>query len=401
MSRGACRRVRLALVLAVGLLQAGCWGIPPIERAGLVSLLAVDAAPAGGYQVTLAISSPPGMAIPGIGGAGASKSPVLLRQATAVSVGAALRRIVAESYLSLNATHLEGVLVGEGVARSGLATPLNYLATTPEAVTTPWLLVSRGQSAADVLQALKQAQPRAGEVLIDTVIQDRERGADYADHLFTFLKQLPMEGDEPVTAGVTVAGKPDMTGTALRLTSLALFRGDRLVGWLQGPAALGWLVATGRAHFATLVVPTPAGSYTLQLIGDQRRLRVTRGPSGPQVEIAVRVAARLIDVPRLPADFAHAPDQVEALQAAAVRVLTADVRSALAAARSDGTDVFSLGQYVRVADPVAWRTLRPHWNQDGFPRLAVALHVKVRLHSLGQLVCPLLLGCAPRASAAS
>lgn len=388
-----CRAAALAAALVGTLLLAGCWGISPVERLGLVTLVGIDALPQAQYQVTLAILNPLGQPTPQ--GATAGGQPELLRSASASSVAAAIRRITATSYLQLDFTHVEGVVVSERIARQGLAAPLEFMQRDPEFVTTPWLYVARGESAADVLRESEQVMPDAGIVLAQTTLWSRTLNPDHAERLFTFLEQMQVTGDEPATVGVSVdpaQGKKDTV--AFRLAGVAMFRGDRLVGWLDGPGALGWLVATGRARRQTLIISGPGrDGITLELLSDRRRIQVVHTPSGPEADIQVRVKARVIATQSAPADYWRSTTSLPVIKGQAATVIDDDVRAGLRAAQSAGADVFTLGQYVRVQDPMDWRDLQHAWNTDGFRRLPVSVHVELIVRAFGKNICPLIGPC--------
>ena len=279
----------LAAMCAAWTVLSGCWGIAALDRRGLVLLMGIDATSSAGYQVTLAILNPLGQ--PTIQGSTAGGTPEIVRSASAATPAAALAEIAGTSYLSLDYRHLRGIVVSEGVAKQGLAGPLDAVLRPPTLMPTPWLYVARGQSAAAVLQRSAKAMPNAGTVLEQTTVWSRDLTPNYATRAFNFLEQMQVTGDDPVTGGVALdAEQPQPDTLAFRIAGVAMFRRDRLAGWLDGPTALGWLVATGRAAQQTLVAPGPGGRMvTLQLVSDRRRFRVVSTPAGPQVKLQVRV----------------------------------------------------------------------------------------------------------------
>ena len=393
----AGRVASLAALCGALLLLGGCWGIAPIEKAGLVSLLAIDAAPGGGYVVTADLLSPSGVPAPSpSGGGGTAGTPVHIRHATAPTVFQAIRGLSAVSHRDVEFSHLQGVIVAEGVARDGLAGPIDSLTRSPEvSVVAPWLLVAREATAAGLLEQAGSATPYPGQVLSDTANWSRQRTPYVAMRVWQFVKQMGLAADEPATAGVIVDTSQG-TGkrAAFRLTGVALFRGGRLVGWLEGDAALGWAVATGRIQEQAVVVPGPSGgSFTVELHHIQRRLHVRQGPHGPTVEMDLNVTTQLSAAHGAPADFWKDPGLERLVESATEAVLTADVRDALRQAQAVGADVFSLGEYVRVQDFRDWSGLRPGWSTSGFPALAVTPKVHVHLVDVGLVVCPLVGGC--------
>ncbi len=390
MKVGRARIASAAAVLAASLLTTGCWGLQPVEKTGLVAVMGIDLA-TGGYEVSLLVGRPSGT--PTSGGLGGSShgKPATLDEAAAPTVGQAINHLRAATPLALNFTHLEVLVVSAALARSGLAAPLALLATSRHEVETPWLLVARGTSAVSILQALVGELPRPGGVAVDTITQARQGSPYQAGHLFTLFDEMNLEGDEFATAGARL--RTTANGPRLAMDGVGLFRADRLVGWLDGGAALGWLLATGRASRPVLTVPSPDGPVGLQIKGDRRTIRVRRGPAGPVATIGIRVLADVVTLPPGPADFWRDPGQQAALRSAAAATIADDVSAALAAARSAGADVFSLGEFVRVSDPALWEADRATWNTSGFPHLPVRVSVQVALSSLGETVCPSLGSC--------
>ncbi len=381
------------MLLVAALLLTGCWGVAPMEKTGLVALLGVDSASGDRYRVTVAVINPLGLPTP-TGGA-ANGAPELLRSAVASSTAEAVRRLSATTYLNLDFTHIRGVVVSEQVARAGLAAPLEFMAGSPQFLETPWLYVARGESAAAVLRESQRMMPDAGEVLAGTTAWAQHLFPGYADRLFTFLNQMQTEGDEPATAGVSADAAQGQGPTlAFRLTGTAMFRGDRLVGWLDEPQTLGWLLATGRGQQQTLVAPAPGGgSFTLQILASDHRIRITPGAAGPRADLRVQLRVALVAAEHAPADFWANPAALRIVRASAAGLVTGDIRAALQAAQGVGADVFSLGEHVRVQDPADWYPVRDLWNTSAFGRMPVSIQVRVDVSALGKRFCSLLGPC--------
>jgi spore germination protein KC len=381
---------RAGLALAVALAAAalaGCWGIAAMDRRALVLLLGFDALPGPAVRVTAAILNPLGQ--PNIQGSTAGGTPEIVRSATAATPSAALARIAGTSYLDLDFRHLKGIVVSSAVAERGLAPLLESLIRAPTLSATPWLYVARGATAAAVLQGSAEAMPNAGAVLEQTAVWSRLLTPTYGSRAYAFAEQMQVTGDDAVTGGIALdpaQRQPD--AIAFRVAGVAMFQSDRLAGWLEGPAALGWLVGTGRANRQTLVAPGPGGlAVTLQLVAARRRIRVLATPAGPRVSLSVRVKARVAAVEPGGVSFAQHPAALRQVQDGAAGVLGADVRDAVSAAQRAGADVFGLGEAVRVQDPSAWRALRSDWDASAFPRLPVSVAVQVIVTSVGRSFC--------------
>jgi spore germination protein KC len=369
----------VALVLVVIAATTGCWQIAPLDQRGLVSILAIDTAPSGGYEVTAAVIQPPGLAPPGpaAGGGNSSQGPVYLRHALGPTVARALQTLGQMSYLSLDFTHLEAVVVSEAVARQGLGPAVQPIAQSPRFSATGWLLVARAGTAASLLQAIQKDAPRPSEVLSETVRSSRSDTPYRTSRLATAFKEMAIRGASFATAGVEAGTSSSSQTVPVVVSGVALFRRDRLVGWLTGPAALGWAVAMGRMSETTVAVPFRGATLDLDLIGAQRRVRVvSAGVAMPRVRIALRVSAHVVAAGQ--ANFWRDPGAIQAVQGAAARTLDQDVTAALQQAQALGSDPFEIGEFVRLQDPAYWYRVRSHWAGGAFP------HVPLRTQGAGK-----------------
>lgn len=392
-----CRLWSLPVVLVLtSSLLAGCWHALPLEKRGLVPLLAIDTAAAGGYRVTVALIQPPGLAPPGPTGGGGTQggTPVFLRTASAATMVQAIHAITSRTYLYMDFTHLEAVIVSRSVAQHGLTPALEYLARSLEFSQTGWLLVARAGSAAGLLRATQKDLPQPNEVLSQTARWTRLHTPYHTARLMTAFKEMPLSGVSFVTAGV--AAGPSSAGpqsVPWVIGGDALFRRDQLVGWLHGPAALGWALAMNRLRYQAVTVQTGPARADLEVIGVARRVEVARDGSGtPRVTLVLSVDAHIASLLGA-GNFSRAPGQLRALERAAGQVLASDVRQGLAEAQAAGSDAFGLGEYVRLHDPAYWSRIRSHWAGAAFRSLPVRVRVRVRITSVGEILCPLVHSC--------
>ena len=294
----ALRRVAVAVVVAGAscLALAACAQVTPVDQRGLVTLVAVDAAPGSGYTVSVEVLYPAGLPPPGPSGQGGgqSRAPVFIRTQTAANLASAISAISQSTYLRLDFTHLQGVVVSEPVARDGLGPIFNYLARSVQFSINGWVIVARGESAEDLLTQTEKDLPQPNEVLAQTVLWGRLTTPYYAARAFTLLKEMPMAGTDFATVGVaTGSGGGSRSTTPLVIEGEALFRADRLVGWLDGAPAVGWAALLAHLQQQTLTVPGPSGSWQIQLVGSRRRVRITGPAAQPAVDISANIAAHL------------------------------------------------------------------------------------------------------------
>ncbi len=386
-------------LLLVMVLVSGCWNRLPVEKRGTVSILGIDAV-ASGYLVTAAVINPAGLEAPapsgGGGGGGGGGQPMFLRQATAPTLAQAIHTLNASSFLLPDYTHLEDIVVSAAVARAGLASALEYPGRSPEFSHTAWLVVAQNGSAADLIRAVQKDLPRPNEVLSQTLDWARLHTPFTPERMMTAFKEMAMEGVSFSTVGVATGTAAQGSETVpLVVLSDALFRGDRLVGWVTGPAALGWAVAMGQVHYEVLPVPASqtVEAFDLELMGARRTVRVIpAGDAPPQVDLTFRVKAHLA-TGNAGSNPWQRPGALDVMQKAAATVLTSDVWDGLRTAQRDGSDSFGLGEFVRLADPAYWDLVRKNWAGGALGTLPLRVQVTVTIGSLGETFCTLLQFC--------
>lgn len=388
MNVGARRRAGAGVgaLVAASLALSGCWSAAPVEQVGLVTLMAIDPGPKHQLEVTVSIDMPTtSSASPGLGQTAAA----LVRRASGRTLQEAIGHLRTDTFLTLGFDHLEALFVSEAVARAGLARALGDITTSPEFVSTAYLLVSPHGPAGAIIDHLQSAKPRPEVVVTNTINQARSHTAYLPNRLYDFLKRVQIPGDAFTTTGAFANPAEGQGATAaLQIRGQAVFDRDRLAGWLGEPQALGWMLATGKAGHPVFEVTAGQGGFGLQIASVHRAVHVTPAAPAAAAEVDISVHARLVGAQGVPSAWWSDPQAVTTLATAAAATLTGDVLTAVQTAQADSADVFGLGEFVRIADPAAWDRLGAEWDRQGFRHMPVRARVKVTLDNLGNLVCP-------------
>lgn len=77
------------------------------------------------------------------------------------------------------------------------------------------------------------------------------------------------------------------------------------------------------------------------------------------------------------------PADVQALLQNAAQVVGEQALTSIREAQKLHADVFGFGDSLRAHHPVLWRSLAQSWNDQGFPKLHVALHVSLQPDNSG------------------
>ncbi|QBS36646.1 spore gernimation protein GerC [Thermaerobacter sp. FW80] len=426
-------RLGAGFVLVLSALAlTGCWGYSEVNDLAFVTVAALDRAPSGGYRWTVAVPVPE-LVLPaslggaGAGAAGAATRTNLFRSAVGPGPQAAAQALDDRIPREVRWSFADHILVGEAAARSGLRPLLEMISRGYRVERRASLYVVRGEAGAMLLQ-LRPSLDRAVARSFDAVTRKNRPGTIRGVDGNTVLRWLDTPGTDPFLPVVTTAGEGSSGSPAP--AGIALFRGDRLVGFLPPPLHHGLLMARGEAHPFTLVVPCPGETATapggggsgdrtggtgvsLQVDHDEARVRVI-GPTavadgaggagasgadgaagaaaaGSRANGAKALSGAAMPGVRLEVDLAGVvlewqcrdPQvdrrRIQAVAQAAARQTRGWIEAALARAAALGVDPVGFGAALHRQDPATWRTIRTQWRtwvRDLRPELTVTFHVR-------------------------
>lgn len=389
----------LLLAAALALPLAGCWGRNELEHLAIVTAIALDEGLGkDAFRVSAEMLRGVNSRAPAAGGGGATPEPEKLSwQVSDVgrTPGEALRKIQEHSERHLFFHHSRLIVIGEGLARRGMQPAMDFLDRHPEIRRRSWVLVAKGKTAQEtlILASRLELWPVFG---VDRQIRSRRfTGTTAITDLRQFLGDLA-EAASPRAGVLTNVARPspeDPLPTqgrpGFRVSGTALFRRDRLVGYLDDEQSRGLLWVLGQVRGGIIVVPCPGETnyFSVAVSRNQSRIRVTGRASRPRIQVRVEGRGDMVGYicradPTLPGAW-------ERLQDAYATAIQAEIAGALRQAQRLRSDAFGFGGAVHRAFPAEWPQVKPRWD-DLFATLPVDLDVRASLETAGQVSRPTL-----------
>lgn len=395
-----------AVLLFLATSLSGCWNRKELNTLAIVVAMGLDkAAERGKVEVTVQIVKPGEISPPsgrggGGGGTGGSQ-PVLLLTTSGETVFDAVRNAVLQIDRRLFWPHTKVVVVGEELAQAGIGPLLDWIDRDPEPRRLSWLFVARG-TARDVLGA---------EGLIEkvpaTFLENLAKASDAASkapkvRLHDFLKLLTTEGRDPFCTGIEVleegsspggseegSTKNKEKGRRVKLAGTAVFKEDRLVGWLNEKETRGLLWVLGKVKSGIVVVPSPTqggGELSLEII--RATSRITPRFVGGQLSIMVEIKEEGSLGEQMSFGKLAEPEIFAAIEKKQAEVIEQEVNAALTKAQQElGADIFGFGEAVHRRYPKEWRRLKDHWREM-YPTIKVDVKASTKLRRMGLSLVP-------------
>lgn len=268
---------------------SGCWSRTEIEQMAFISVIGVDKA-GSGLLVSFQIIDPKALAKGGGGGGGAGGG---TKAINVISVKArdlpeALARLAEKSSKAIRLKQLSAIVMGEGLARSGLAPVLDFFTRHWEVRRSTWVLVARGQ-AREILQKGMPTGENVPGIAIRNLMQQPSLLAsgrypmvlgDLAGILSRDMDAVVSkveldQGDRSADQGAGEAGRGDeKKGGELLLKGAGVFRKDKMVGFLGPSETRGICWLKGKVRGGVTTVPVATRGTWASLVTDRANARI-------------------------------------------------------------------------------------------------------------------------------
>lgn len=369
-----------SLLVAGTLLATGCWDRTEVVDLAIVDVIGIDKAPDGvRVAIDLVIpgqaQAPPGTPRP------RDRAEELYAD-TGRTLTDAMFKIQLQVPRRLFWSHARILIIGEEYAREGIRPVLDFWSRHREPRLGLLVVVTPGQ-ATDVLQH----RPTLERLLSESLRETLNLRLQVRTSLLDVLLRLRSPGEHPVAPRLELV--PGVNGEAdVKITGTAIFREDRLIGWLDVHETRGLLWLRDEITTGAVTVKLPGSSdLSVQLV----RARTTVHPElvDDRLRMAVLIEAEH-DVYETAASIdLDKEETIEILQQLLQKELREQIRPVLDKVQHQfRVDVLKFGDAVRRGAFLLWEGgLKRRWDQE-FPRVPVDLSVTAHIRRVGQHGAP-------------
>lgn len=378
-SRAAVRRALrcglLALLVASFPLLAGCWNYREVETLSIVAGIAVDqGSRAGTYAVTveaLDFSS---------GGTKNAEVKPLIVTSEGSSVFDAVRNAIKKSGQKLFFSHCKVVIISRELAAEGISPVLDWFSRDAEPRITLELVVSKGQTAGELLLQ----KPISGQIIsleIDKMLESDAISLAEAPNvkLYQASDILGAEGESLSLPAVTVSGSPK--GDTPELAGAAIFRRDRLIGFLSSDEAKYLLLAQNKVSGGLLPLDKESGEpdVTLEILENHTKMIPSVAGGSPSIRLEIDMKAALAEM-ETEKDYENMAG-LAAVEADAERELEDGMKALVARTETTyDSDIFGFGEKLHQYFPEYWKKSGKDWEAR-FRDLTVTVSARVQIEN--------------------
>ncbi|TVX99059.1 Ger(x)C family spore germination protein [Cohnella terricola] len=372
---------RTSLIVLLLLLMTGCWDRRELNEQALIFAWGMDLNDDGSYQATAQFAIPHKMGS-NSGGAGRAFFTI---SGNGGSIYEAAKDIQLKVSRAWFAGHRRAILIGERLAKSGLAPILDEYSRNPIVRLRTDILVVKGISVADFL-ALSYPLEQLSASAFFRIHQASDLNPDLT--MRDFLMAHASEEDCPVLPVVTAQAKPlsdedKQSGAGLRLWGTAIFDKDaRLVGNLPQKKAhtVYWI----KGQLGSTIRPVKIPGEENEIITELNRLsaKIKTTVENGDILIGIQLGGYgILRENNTQLDLSRS-QKIIMVQNYLNEQTADEVKGVIQEIQALGTDVLGFGLAVHRQHPQEWRTLKKDWPRH-FRKARVEVEVKARLEETG------------------
>lgn len=362
----------ITVQLVIPLVLAGCWDSVELNRRAIVSGVAIDRGEGEAEKYVLSFQVIVADEISGENARGIS--PVALYTGKGHTMYEALANASRQTARYLSLGHVRVLVVSEKLAREGIKDMLDVLERESDTRLTSLIFVAKGQQAREIMSTMTVFSKIPANDLVEKLdTTSKNFGYNYRIEVDDVIRGIQLRGGGPVINGVITDGSREGADTndnmktiapqaVIKVTELAAFKDDRLIGWLKGDTALATALLHNKIKGYPAVIRYPGAGY-LAFNVYQSQLEVGVKAADPEHPVfTVKISQQ--------ASIKESPNSLDLTSPETLRnlspILTEDtaekIKASIETAKKYKSDYIGFGLAMERKNPQGWKKVRDHWE---------------------------------------
>ncbi|WP_339290652.1 Ger(x)C family spore germination protein [Paenibacillus sp. FSL E2-0201] len=364
--------IRSAWPLILLLVLTSCWDSVELNRRAIVTGVAVDRGSTEEEKYVLTFQVIIADEISGENARGTS--PVAVYTGKGRSMFEALADSSRQTARFLSLGHIRVVVISEKFAREGIKDIMDVLERESETRLTSLLFISKRQPASDSMTTMTVfGRIPANDLVEKLETTSKQFGYNYRMEVDDVVRGIQIPSGGPMINGVEVTGDVERRDSneniktikpkaALRVTELAVFKNDKLIGWLHGDQAIGSALLKNKITQMPAVVAIGKNEYvSFNVYLSQVQVKVNaKDAENPIFTISITQQAGLKESPNNL--NLRDPNVLNDLSRLMEKHTRDQVWEAINESRALKSDYLGFGEVVERENPRGWKKVKDHWE---------------------------------------
>ncbi|MEG0384434.1 MAG: Ger(x)C family spore germination protein [Solibacillus sp.] len=376
-------------LLFFSLFLSGCWDRRELNQLAIAVAFGFDKVD-DEYLVSAQVVVPSEMSVNG----GTGKSQVTLFTARGETVYEAFRKMTKESPRKIYPGHLQMLVIGEELAEEGIGKSLDVLSRDPEIRPDFYVVIAKESAATDILNVTTTIESVPANKMFKSLKVSEEAWAGTKSiNLDELLTDLISEGKEAAVTGIRLIGDPKIGASkqnvesitpaaTLQYDHLAVFKGDKLVGWLNENETVAYSYISNTVKSTVRPISCPnEGVATIEVINSEAEVKGNMKNGKPEININVQVKGNVGSV-QCKINLNDLETIAELEKSFEKKGVENGEKTIESLQKSYKADIFGFGEAIHRSNPKEWHKLKDNWD-DEFSELTTNIKVDLTILRTG------------------
>jgi spore germination protein KC len=364
------------------ILLTGCWNRVEINDIAIVTAIGLDLVEDDQLRLTLQVAVPSKLVTGGTGGS-SGKSTIVISE-TGASVSEAYRNIQGKLSRRIFFSQSRVLLIGEDLAKKGVFHIIDFHTRYAEPRINSFIMFTKGKASKII-----NSMPKFESVSAEEMRELAKMSVGLKIYVRDFLNMLLTEGIEPFASQFTL--KPlevstKKSGETQAVNGIAVFKGDKLVGWMDEVETRGllWLRNEIKTGIITIKVPEEKGGGNISMEIVRGETNIVPILKQGELKLDVDVVTELSVIENDSKLNLFETKVIEEIQTYAEEKISKRIEMIVEKAQKEyASDIFGFGQSVYKKYPKQWNThYKKNWENE-FAQTKVTIHSKAFVRRIG------------------
>jgi spore germination protein KC len=384
------KTTRILLILAMSIfLLSGCWNRIEINDIAIVTAVGLDLED-DKIRLSLQVAVPSKLG-PTSGTTGSGENSTFMISDTGDTLSEAYRHLQGKLSRRIFFSHSRVLIIGEELAKKGVSHILDFYSRFHEPRMNSYIMFSKGKA----FEIIKN-KPTLESVTAEETRELTKLSVGLSVNIKEFLDMLLTEGLEPVapqfaSKPMEVGGSAGNAGnagtdTTQAIIGAAVFKGDKLVGWMNDSQTRGilWLRDEMELGVITVKVPEEKGGGYISTNIIRTETEIVPTIKNGEIKIAVNTTSEMNVMENASELNLDDSKNIDKLQVELEQDVKGRIQQVLDKAKDElGSDIFGFGEAVYKKYPKQWNDkYKKDWNER-FTELEVSIHPTVYVRRIG------------------
>jgi spore germination protein KC len=381
------------ILLLIIITTSGCWSKKELNEIAIVLGTGVDYTNDNKIQLTYQLARPAAFGGGGMGGgpgggAAMNQNITWVVSATGDTVFDAQRKLSQQVSRHLYLGHNVVLILDERLCRHGVLDVINFFHRQPLSRGTVWVMATP-QEAKKVLESHSELQMTSAQAV--GFLARHKTG--YTVKFKDLSMDLASRGTNPVLTRVELKRQGVAQGPGLEkahhhqeivLTGAAVFKGDKLMSWLDWRETQGLRWLKGEVQRMEIIIPSPiCPGKKISLEAMKSKTKIEPVYQNGKIKFYLTINTEIDLIEQQGEENFTRPETIKIIENTAANEIRQSVKTTLDKAQGEyKVDSFGFGEAFHRKYKKQWTKLKNRWDEE-FTDAQVYLTVKVKLRDTG------------------